>query len=308
MQENNLDNNDILQEQLLRNNNEEENTLIIDKDFFIPWTSLGTKFGIYNEYYSVYKNSPRKTSLFFFFQSLFFPNLSILSITFFIGIINIIIFSITIFFGIETTNKEDFLTPKMITLNKFGYFDPYLIKENKINLYRCITANFLHLNLKHLLFNIFSFFMFSSLFEKLIKKYQFLLIYIICGFCGYFSSGSFYKEKEWSVGSNSSIFAIHGAFTAYFILNWGQLNRTFGNWGKFYCLYFLSILSFIFFIFYLFSSFIDLYTQISGAYYGFLFYSIIISPIQPTFCKKVWRVLSLFLFVGLLFLDYYFYL
>ena len=130
MQENNLDNNDILQEQLLRNNNEEENTLIIDKDFFIPWTSLGTKFGIYNEYYSVYKNSPRKTSLFFFFQSLFFPNLSILSITFFIGIINIIIFSITIFFGIETTNKEDFLTPKMITLNKFGYFDPYLIKEN----------------------------------------------------------------------------------------------------------------------------------------------------------------------------------
>ena len=73
MQENNLDNNDNMQEQLLINNNDEENILIINKDFFIPWTSLSTKFGIYNEYYSVYKNNPRNNSLFFFFQSLFFP-------------------------------------------------------------------------------------------------------------------------------------------------------------------------------------------------------------------------------------------
>ena len=46
MQENNLDNNDNMQEQLLINNNDEENILIINKDFFIPWTSLSIKFGI----------------------------------------------------------------------------------------------------------------------------------------------------------------------------------------------------------------------------------------------------------------------
>ena len=307
MQERNNQNNENNQP-LIERNNIRENTLILNKDFFIPWTSLSTNFGIYNEYYSLYKNSPRKNSLFYFFQSILFPNLLPTKITFIIGILNVIIYIITLSYGLESTNKEDFLSPKMTTLDKFGYFCPYSIKENKYNLYRCLTANFLHLNLRHLLFNTFGLFMFCSLFEMFIKKYQFLLIYIICGFCGYCSSGRFYNEKDWSVGSNSSIFGIHGAFTAFFILNWRELNRNFGDWGKFYCLYFLSILSFIFFLFYLVSNFIDIFSQVSGAYYGFLFYSVFFTPINSSKCKKIWRIISLIILLTSVFLDVYFYL
>ncbi len=314
LNQNNINNNNIQNPlpQILNNNNNNnlnnQTRLIINKDFFMPFFSLGSSFGIYNDYYSIYKNNPRKKSLFYFFQSFFFPNLTLHQITFYISIINISIYIITLFFGIEKTSKEDLLTIKHSTLNNFGSFKPNIIKENKLNFIRAFTANLLHLNLKHLIFNTMTLYIFPSLFEIFIKKYEYLIIYFLSGFFSYVDIGNNNNKTNFYVGPNPAIFSIIGALLSYLIFNWHELNRSFGFLGKIYLIYFIIIYFIIYSIFFINNNFIAPVIHSYGFSFGFLIFSFYKTPIRNSRLKLIFRVhifIVLFLILYINF-DYYF--
>ena len=313
LNQNNVNNNNIQNPlpQILNNNNNNnlnnQTRLIINKDFFMPFFSLGSSFGIYNDYYSIYKNNPRKKSLFYFFQSFFFPNLTLHQITFYISIINISIYIITLFFGLEKTSKEDLLTIKHSTLNNFGSFKPNIIKENKLNFIRAFTANLLHLNLKHLIFNTMTLYIFPSLFEIFIKKYEYLIIYFLSGFFSYVEIGNNNNKTNFYVGPNPAIFSIIGALLSYLIFNWHELNRSFGFLGKIYLIYFIIIYFIIYSLFFINNSFMDPVIHSCGLTFGFLIFSAYNKPINNTKIKIFFRLMIFFLLCLILYVDFYSY-
>ena len=299
-----------LQPQILNNNNNNNNNnninnqnhLIINKDFFMPFFSLGTSFGIYNEYYTIYRNNPRKKTLFYFFQSFFFPNLTLHQITFYISIINISIYIITLFFGIEKTSKEDLLTIKHTTLNNFGSFKANLIKENKLNFIRAFTANLLHLNLKHLIFNTMTLYTFPSLLEIFVKKHEYLIVYILSGFFSYIDIGKNNNKTNFFVGPNPAIFSIIGSLLSYLFFNWNELNRSFGFLGKIYLIYFI-----IYSLFFINNSFMDPVIHSCGFTFGFFIFSVFNKPINNTKIKMFFRIIFFILLCFILYVDFYSY-
>ena len=80
--------------------------------------------------------------------------------------------------------------------------------------WRVITSMFLHGGFMHVLFNMFSLFLFGPELEKIADKIRFLTIYFLSGIFG--SAATFVTQDAFyaSVGASGAIFGILGAFGA----------------------------------------------------------------------------------------------
>lgn len=80
--------------------------------------------------------------------------------------------------------------------------------------WRVITSMFLHGGFMHVLFNMFSLFLFGPELEKIAGKIRFLTIYFLSGIFG--SAATFVTQDAYyaSVGASGAIFGIIGAFGA----------------------------------------------------------------------------------------------
>ncbi|KGR75857.1 rhomboid family intramembrane serine protease [Ureibacillus manganicus] len=80
--------------------------------------------------------------------------------------------------------------------------------------WRVVTSMFLHADFFHVLFNMFSLFLFGPELEKIAGKARFLTIYLLAGIFGniltFVTQGPLYA----SVGASGSIYGIFGAFAA----------------------------------------------------------------------------------------------
>lgn len=80
--------------------------------------------------------------------------------------------------------------------------------------WRIITSMFLHAGFMHVLFNMFSLFLFGPELEKIAGKMRFLTIYFLAGIFGvaatFVTQDSYYA----SVGASGAIYGIFGAFGA----------------------------------------------------------------------------------------------
>lgn len=70
------------------------------------------------------------------------------------------------------------------------------MKKNIFQYYRLITFHFIHFNFTHLLFNIISLISLCSLFELLIKKYKFILIFFLSGIMSNLATIILFEENE----------------------------------------------------------------------------------------------------------------
>ncbi|MFF2753907.1 rhomboid family intramembrane serine protease [Psychrobacillus sp. NPDC058041] len=87
-----------------------------------------------------------------------------------------------------------------------------LISEGEY--WRLITPMFLHLGFMHLLFNMFSLYLFGPELEQLAGKARFLTIYFLAGFIGNVCTYLFFEWNYQSVGASGAIYGILGAFGA----------------------------------------------------------------------------------------------
>lgn len=93
-----------------------------------------------------------------------------------------------------------------------GIGDNYLIAAGEW--WRFITPMFLHAGMMHLLFNMFSLFLFGPELERLCGRVRFLTIYFLAGIFGTFSSYFLHDMNFRHVGASGAIFGILGAFGA----------------------------------------------------------------------------------------------
>ena len=80
--------------------------------------------------------------------------------------------------------------------------------------WRLVTSLFLHGGFTHILFNMFSLFVFGPELERMVGKGRFLLIYFVSGLAGNILS---YFIQDWqfaSLGASGAIYGIFGAFGA----------------------------------------------------------------------------------------------
>ncbi|MET0786828.1 MAG: rhomboid family intramembrane serine protease [Paenisporosarcina sp.] len=94
----------------------------------------------------------------------------------------------------------------------FGVGSNYLISEGEW--WRFVTPMFLHGGLLHLLFNMFSLYLFGPELEKLAGKVRFLTIYFMAGLFGTFATFLLQNLEYNHVGASGAIYGIFGAFAA----------------------------------------------------------------------------------------------
>ncbi len=96
-----------------------------------------------------------------------------------------------------------------ITLLNFGANFAPLVKSGGKEILRLMTCTFLHANLFHLLFNMYSLYIIGNQLENYVGKWKFLGIYIISGISGSLLSCVF--SNSISVGASGAIFGLLGA-------------------------------------------------------------------------------------------------
>lgn len=88
----------------------------------------------------------------------------------------------------------------------------YLIGDGQW--WRIITSLFLHAGFMHVLFNMFSLFLFGPELEKIAGKMRFLTIYFLAGIFGNMATFVLQDGSYASVGASGAIYGIFGAFAA----------------------------------------------------------------------------------------------
>ena len=100
---------------------------------FCPLVSLSSNFGLLSDYYNMETINSLKETFFHMMQALIFPNAIPFQISSILCYAISIIFVITLFFGIDDTNKNQFLPIKMSTADIESFY-PTKIKNNYYNI------------------------------------------------------------------------------------------------------------------------------------------------------------------------------
>lgn len=108
-----------------------------------------------------------------------------------------------------------FITMIPIIGDQFYYFGMHinlLIAEGQW--WRVITSMFLHGGFLHLLFNMFSLFLFGPELESIAGKVRFITIYLLSGVFGNVATFIFENAGYASVGASGALYGIFGAYAA----------------------------------------------------------------------------------------------
>lgn len=90
-----------------------------------------------------------------------------------------------------------------------GFTEMFLLDGNSwVQVWRFVTAIFLHGDLGHLLYNMFALALFGSILEGLIGERKFLIVFFVSGILANMVSVNFYSS---SLGVSGAVFGIIGA-------------------------------------------------------------------------------------------------
>jgi len=127
---------------------------------------------------------PRKENFCKFLQNFCCPMFVFTSVIFFVSIVDVIMYCVSLGFGIQRSPTE-LLAPKFDTLNMLGmkvnkyiisYQNPYLMQRGQV--WRFITFAFLHANFVHIVVNLFSQIIIGSFMEHAIGSLRIGCLYL----------------------------------------------------------------------------------------------------------------------------------
>ena len=235
--------------------------------------------------------NPREETFFSFIKGVCCPYFTYKSVIFFVSCIDLIMYIITLSFGIKMDATE-LLAPTYTTLDKFGMKVNYKIYHGQV--WRWITFGLLHANFVHIFVNLFSQLIIGSMIEKAIGSLNSGLLYLFSSIGGGIFSSVVADAS--GVGASVAIFGMLGAYFGYMIINWKYLDRVLGPMNKFCNLIFMSFIV-IMNISYGFSNpIIDNYGHIGGLIFGFFLIFVISKPVEENdgMCcgYKIWFYVS----------------
>lgn len=92
-----------------------------------------------------------------------------------------------------------------------GNFKP-LVLEGEY--YRLFTSMFLHGDIQHLAFNMYSLWVLGGVIERLLPKWKFIILYLVSGLGGSYLS-HLMQEDTVSIGASGAVFGLLGALIGY---------------------------------------------------------------------------------------------
>lgn len=98
-------------------------------------------------------------------------------------------------------------------LLRLGAMQPYLVADGDV--WRLLTAVFLHYNLMHILFNAWALWIFGTMVERDFGTARFVAIYLVTGYLASVTSYALGPEEIVGIGASGAIFGVFGAFVAY---------------------------------------------------------------------------------------------
>jgi rhomboid protease GluP len=113
--------------------------------------------------------------------------------------------------GIVTKRSGGFTAPELITWG--SNFGPLTVNGQW---WRLITASFVHLNLSHLLLNMWALANIGRMCERIFGRASLTFLYFACALLASLSSIAWNPDLS-SVGASGAIFGIFGAFLAFFL-------------------------------------------------------------------------------------------
>lgn len=162
--------------------------------------------------------------------------------------INIIVYVLPFIF---TFDKDVSIRGELIDSRMV--MNSYLAKDNRAirggEWYRFFTANFVHGDIFHLLFNMLAFFSLSASWINYLNAFlggkisdialgsTIIPIYLICGWAGYYLS--YKRSKLPSVGSSAAIFGLWGAVTIFDVFS-GNINQIFSSLINIAIIYYIT--------------------------------------------------------------------
>lgn len=158
------------------------------------------------------------------------PICHFLPLTYFLLISNTLVF---IFLVVQGTDSSPFLSVKTHNLIKYGANLQSRVKIGEV--YRLVTALFLHMNFMHILGNLIVTALFVSRIEYLLGPAKTIAIYLLAGISGNLVSIAIVPEPI-KAGASTALFGIVGLMLGYLILNWRALSYINGSAkAQFYC-------------------------------------------------------------------------
>ena len=212
----------------------------------------------------------RNQSFLSWVKNIFCPNFKYTSIIFILSVIDLIIYIITLFFGIKRVPNE-LLAPTFETLDLFGMKYPSKIYRGQI--FRLILFGLLHANLVHLISNLISQIILGSIMEGLIGNYKSGILYLLSNICG--GMFSCVMSSSPGVGASVAIFGILGGYFGFTIINWNYIKN---NMNYLMNLFFIILIVIMNASYGLGSEIIDNFGHLGGLLYGFLFIFILVKP------------------------------
>lgn len=113
-------------------------------------------------------------------------------------------------------------TQNSAVLDRFGANTAWLITARQ-EYWRLLTANFIHIGIAHLAFNMFALFQLGRQIESLYGRPRFLVIYLLSGLSG--AIFSYMLTQGRSAGASTALFGLFGALVVYFYRHREMLGR-----------------------------------------------------------------------------------
>jgi rhomboid protease GluP len=269
MKENDNDNNDIQIESTTNNNNNVDNTFPIMASTLNPFTYKNNTY-IYNNTNNIIdEDFPQ------FIKNTCCPSFTFLSTTVILSLIQIVIYIITICFGLQL-NATELFAPRVKTLDNFGILIPFKCRKGEI--WRWLTAVFLHSNLIHLVFNLLTQIIIGSYIEAMIGQVKtVLLLLYTCITSSVFSSCI---SNETGTTSTEVTFALVGVYFAYTVINYWELDIQMGQTNKICNLLFVMFMITINIINAYKNALIMSYGNVSALLFAFFFGMVIVTPFR----------------------------
>lgn len=227
-------------------------------------------------------------------QGICCPQFSFFSTTFILSCSQIILFVVTLFFGIKNEPTELF-APKFQTLRDFGILMPDKILIG--HLWRLLTAVLLHTSFTHLFFNVIIQLIVASYIEAIVGQIRLLIVYIFTVIAG----GLFSCCVTNSYGTTSSLilYSLVGVYLAYSVVNFFSLDTQIGVTNKLCNIVFIMFMIMINVLHSFQDKHILSYANIGALIYSFFFGLWIVKPYKRG--DGLWCTNVLWFWIGLSF-------
>lgn len=223
-----------------------------------------------------------------FNYKVFFRSYFICSLSFLIFLLDFLLF-LLMSFGYSDFSDE--IPLKILVM--FGAKVTRLIKSGQI--WRIITANFLHANLTHLFSNMIGQLILGPIVERILGKWQFFFVYLFSGVIGFLVSTAYIKNGV-SVGASGCLSGLFSIYFAFYILNYSNFQKApLARWAILFVNFSFLISNGIFEIVYYKS--IDHSAHIAGYLTGFLLFIILIKPFETKQSKRKLKILAIFILI-----------